>query len=328
MAHEITEIDEVATRLTPWHGLGTTLGRYMTSKEAMEHAKLAGWNVDLSPVYGRYADGTMYEVPGQYATIRTDINRHLGVVGDRYTIMQNEELFEFADALVDTGDAWYESAGSLKGNTMVFLSMKLARPIEVANIDFEPILTCATSHDGSLATQALISPIVVVCMNTLSLSVNRAKYRYQIRHTESYSDRLAEARLALQLSWKYFDGFEAEVQRLLDTDVTKKQFEDIVSELFPIGDTELRGKIADKRREALRHTYYSDPSSRPWVGSAWGVLNGVNTYELWESPIRVTSKVSDDRGLARLERHGEGFLRDNQTPLTKKAHKLLVEARP
>lgn len=328
MAHEITAIDQIATRETPWHGLGVTTGKLMTSAEVMKLAELDGWGVDLTPLTVNYPDGTVEEVPGKFATVRTDVNRMLGVVGDRYEIVQNEELFEFADALVDSGDALYESAGSLRGNTVVFLTLRLDRPVKVADVDFDPLLNVTSSHDGSYAWRAGVSPTVIVCMNTLRLAIGGAEHEYMVKHTMNAANRIAEAREALRISFEYYDGFEEEVQRLIDTDVTKRKFESIMKKLFPDGETELQGRNADQRREQIRVVYNTDPAAKPWQGSAWGVLNAVNTWEMWESEFRRSSGTSfEDPHKARLERVATKFLRGTEAPITQEAHKILVEAR-
>ena len=216
MPAEITINDGIATRTTPWHGLGVTTGKLMTSKEAMKLAKLDGWGVTVSPLEVEYPDGTREQVPNQFATVRTDTNKLLGVVGDRYEVVQNEELFEFADALVDSGDALYESAGSLRDNRVVFLTMKLDRPVKVADVDFDPLLNVTSSHDGSFAFRAGVSPTVIVCMNTLRLAIDGATHEYTIKHTSNVADRIAQARTALGISFEYYDGFELEIQKLLD----------------------------------------------------------------------------------------------------------------
>ena len=321
----------IATRQTPWHGLGVTTGKLMTSKEAMTLAKLDGWGVDVTPLTVVYPDGSTEQLSDKFATIRTDTNKMLGVVGDRYEVVQNEELFEFADTLVDSGDALYESAGSLRDNKVIFLTLKLARPVKVADVDFEPLLNVTSSHDGSFAFRAGVSPTVIVCMNTLRLAIGDAAHEYTIKHTMNVADRIAQARAALAISFDYYDGFELEIQKLIDTDLTKRKFEALMLQLVPDGKTELQGKNAAGIREGIRAVYNADDAARPWQGSAWGMLNAVNTWELWESQIRQSPGDGNGDGksghLLRLERTATKFLRGNEAPLTQEAHKLLVKVR-
>lgn len=332
MPHEIHTTDQIATRTTPWHGLGVTTGKHMTSAEAIELARLGGWEITLVPLHVTIG-GEQVEVPGKYAVVRQDTGKVLGsdignpaVVGDRYQIVPNEELFAFADALVDTGEAWYESAGSLRDNTVIFLTMKLDRPVTIADIHYEPYLSVTSSHDGSYAWRAGVSPTIIVCMNTFRLAVEGATYDYTVKHTLNVADRIAQAREALKMSFEYYDGFDAEVQALLDTEITRKRSEELLREVFPDGTSELQGKNAEKRREQVRVMYRTDPAAAPWQGTAWGLLNAINTWELWESPVRA-SKRADGNGTLRLERQAQDYLLGKDSPYTHQAHKILRKER-
>jgi phage/plasmid-like protein (TIGR03299 family) len=327
MAHEIGTYDQIAARVTPWHGLGVVTGRHMTSREALELSGLGGWHLTTVPLFAPDLEGGWVEVPGSYAVQRQDTGRVIGVVGDRYEIIPNEELFSFADALVDTGEAWYESAGSLRDNRVIFLTMKLDRPVKIANVDFEPYLNVTSSHDGSFAFRAGVSPIVIVCMNTLRLAVAGKTHEYYIKHTDRYGDRLAQARHALQMSFEYYDGFEEEIQRLIDTEVTRRRANELLAEIFPDGESERQGVNATQRRETIQKVYQTDPAARPWQGTGWGLLNAVNVWELWQRPIRMTKAVSGDPMRARLERQAVGYLNGTDTPSTDALHKLLVKER-
>jgi len=102
----------------------------------------------------------------------------LGVVGERYHVLQNEDLFSFGDNILDGGGRW-ETAGSLKGGRVVFGSLALERetvldPNGVADV-VKTYLLINTSHDGSIAIQASITPVRVVCANTLNVALNRTK---------------------------------------------------------------------------------------------------------------------------------------------------------
>lgn len=51
-------------------------------------------------------------IPGYQANVRSTDGRVLGVVSDRYKIVQNKEAFDFTNALLGEG-VRYETAGSL-----------------------------------------------------------------------------------------------------------------------------------------------------------------------------------------------------------------------
>ena len=108
MSHEVEQMvyvsNEANNRFVPWHGLGTPVEKAMTSAEALELGGL-NWEVNPKPVFTE----TGFEIPNYKANIRSSDNSVLGIVTDRYKIVQNKEAFAFTDALLD-GGVTYETA--------------------------------------------------------------------------------------------------------------------------------------------------------------------------------------------------------------------------
>jgi hypothetical protein len=103
MSAGLTASDSMfSVRVTPWHGLGAVLDRPPASvAEAIEAAGL-GWSVVKKPLAidqgSDLPDVLRYKkVRGYYATVRQDTDEELGVVGERYRIVQNHEAFAFVD---------------------------------------------------------------------------------------------------------------------------------------------------------------------------------------------------------------------------------------
>lgn len=325
MAHELTADDQMFSRVTPWHGLGVTTNRVLGLEEALELSGLGGWNVDKAPVYTKIQTRwgqKEIEIKDRYATYRSDNGKVLGTVGKGYNIVQNEELFDLAEGLLDSGEAKYETAGSLRGNRVVFITVRLDRDVKVADIEFEPYLVLASSHDGTLAARAMVTPTVVVCANTLRLATESAKYEYRIKHTNSAKAKLSQVREALGITFDTYDLFQLEVDQLLNTEVTRLQFEQIVENLFPDTESVQGMTLATNRREQVRATYMHDPAAAPYQGTGWGVINAVNTWEIWEKPIRTTSTI-DTKQNARLERVAWAHLQGKQMPYTAKTQELV-----
>jgi phage/plasmid-like protein (TIGR03299 family) len=193
------------TREKAWHGLGQTLAESpATAREAIAAAGL-DWQVQLAPCYADVG-GQRIPLEDTRATVRevwgADGVRvdSLGVVGDRYTPLQNRDAFGFFDAFIQSGEAEYEAAGSLKGGRLVWILAKLTgEEAEVgtkAGDTVRPYLLLSTSHDGTRSTSVQFTPIRVVCWNTLSASyrAENAQNSRKVRHTARAADRLAEIR--------------------------------------------------------------------------------------------------------------------------------------
>lgn len=315
-----------SAREIPWHGLGTIVPEELGSDEAIKAAEL-DWEVTLEPIYAGEEGDVL--VPNLFATVRNRKIKNrwqkdaLGVVGDRYQIVQNREMFDFSDSVAATGQARYTTAGALRKGAIVFSTMLIERPLKVAGDEFIPYLVCANSHDGSLALSAMVTPIRVVCKNTLNLAQLQAKYRWNLKHTPGIEERAIEARKSLQLTFEYLDGFEAEVEALINQEVTDRKFNAIMEKVFPKGETELQGKNREETVEAIFEARVQEDEFR---NTAWGTLNAVNTWELWGKPIRVSNHAENPDTL-RFERQAMGILKGTEAPLTQKTHRLLVASR-
>jgi len=309
----------VARKLA-WHGLGTFVPEAVQSEEALILSGL-DWTVSLEPAFA--ADGT--QVPSTKLTRRSSDGSILGVVGDRYTVFDNHELFHFGDSVAEYG-ARYESAGSLDEGRKVFATMVVERPLVIEGDAHIPYLVLASSHDGSMATRALLSPVRVVCMNTLRLAMAQSHRTFTIRHTASAPSRIEEARRALGLSFQYYDAFEEEVRELMAQAVTDKEFDKLVETIWPIDLENLKGNRNVSKRETVKSILMADPTVAPWRGTAWGALNAFNTYDQWHSPVRKTKETSQNDSVLRMERQASSVLRD-VSGLTEKVAKMLVGAR-
>ena len=150
-----------SVRTAPWHGLGEVIADAPTSEEAIRLAGL-DWNV-----YQRVlvTDSGLL-IPGFKANIRDTDDKVLGVVTDRYKVVQNREAFQFTEELLGKG-VRYETAGSLQDGKKTWILAKLPSEYIVNEDQILPYLVFFNSHDGSGSVRCAITPIRVVCQNTL-----------------------------------------------------------------------------------------------------------------------------------------------------------------
>lgn len=284
----IPGIDTMALAERAWHGYGTVVGRTMTYAEALHTAGL-DWSADLAPVTALTSHGVT-EVDTHRATYRSDTGAVLGVVGADYSPHQPAELLELARLTVDAApsDAQVEVLGSLRGGRVVFITVALPDEVTIAGDVHVPRLVWATSMDGTLATRAVATVIRAVCWNTIRASFRHARTSWAARHTSSLTGRAADARAALQLVANVSDTFRAEVEALTSQSVTTQQIGEVLSALWP-DDPAATARARDnasRRRAQVRRMYESDPRVAGWHGTAYGLVQAVSTWELWEAPRR------------------------------------------
>jgi phage/plasmid-like protein (TIGR03299 family) len=252
MAHELEsgangEVAFASLREPAWHGLGTVFESEVTTSEMLRLAHLDNWNVrlesvsNLVPDYNFVTDSFMVVRDNPFESGQRDV---LATVGQRYKVVQNDDLFAFGDNLLD-GARW-ETAGSIKDGRVVFGSLALERetvldPNGVADV-VKSYLLVHTSHDGSTAVQASVTPTRVVCQNTLNMALRGVKQTYKIRHTQTVDGKIAAAREALGLAHAYMDEFDILAQSMIQTEITKATFDKIVAAAYPRPEKDAKGR--------------------------------------------------------------------------------------
>ena len=303
MAHELEVVDGKASfasyRQPAWHKLGTVFTEPVKSHKTMlKKAHLAGWNVRAVDV-AEHFQALKGERPYVFNTTPRLIvrdNPHgqntidvLGIVGERYEVFQNEEAFALLDQIVEKQGTW-ETAGSIKGGSVVFGSMTVDReivldPKGVADRT-DLYLMVHTSHNGSKALGAMLTPVRVVCANTLNVALKGAKQQFNVRHTEKMGDRVEEARRVLGIVWNYGDVFEANARALFEAKITEDEFHKLFALAYPL---KTDGQGATTRNENMRdkcvEIYHSD-TCEGIRGTAWGALNALTERIDWHRTPR------------------------------------------
>ncbi len=194
-----------------WHGLGQIVDQYPTSAEALKFAGL-NYTVEKRRLFtydNENQNGNPdtdiiipeIEVPNFYATIRTDNETVLGVVGKDYEVVQNVDAFSFFDAIVGGDGIQYETAGALGKGERIFITAKLPDYIKVGKDDLiEQYLFLTTSHDGFGSITAAFTPVRIVCNNTLNAALRNHSNSIKIRHTANAKERLEQAHKVMGIS--------------------------------------------------------------------------------------------------------------------------------
>jgi phage/plasmid-like protein (TIGR03299 family) len=241
-------------------------------------------------------------VPDYYLNVRDDIDRVVGIVRKRYRVFQNLEAPRFLDNLVDSGDATYETAGSLHGGSQVWWLMKLPEGVSVAGDPREKLetyLLLTNSHDGSTSIVVAVVTIRVVCQNTLAWSLNKALRTMKVRHTESAKEQFMEARRSLDLGFTYQAELAEVADRMVHTAFSEGEFQTFLNSLVPTPKpiakdgrvTNQRGMtMAQNTKASISRIYHDHPSQQAIAGTLWGAVQAVQFH----SDHRTISRNTDD----------------------------------
>ena len=291
MSHEVESLAYVSNeqngRFVPWHGLGTPVGDYMTSAEALEAAGL-NWNVDARPVF---TDNGI-KIPGYVANTRDSDNSVLGIVSDKYKIVQNVDAFAFTDSLIGP-ECRYETAGSLRNGKSTFMLAKLPEK-KILGDEFGNYVCFTNTHDGTGAVKVCMTHVRVVCNNTLNLALNTSKRIWTCKHMGRMEDKLHEAEVTLGLAEEYMDNLNIVAERLANVSLSDDDIRAIVAEMFPMNDDSPDRTKANmqKAKTEFMVAYYM-PDIEKFRNTAWGILNATSDWMSHSSPQRNTSTYQE-----------------------------------
>lgn len=302
MAHEL-DITEgtasfVSANTAAWHQLGTVLDGKFTAEQAMEHGHLGGWDVRKWPAMAVNPEtGETIAREGMFDIVRNNpvVPGRVDVLGsnivsDGYQIVQNEEHAEFLNALVDESGAHFETAGALRGGAQVFITMELPEHISIGGIDpVRNYIAAMNSHDGSLSFTMMVTPVRVVCANTMNLAFGNKSHVHRVRHTtNAHKNIRQQARQALDISFNYLKDFQAEAEALINTEMTLGQFADIINREFGAGEnpTKAMATRATNRINEMIDLFEVAATNENIRHTAWAGLNALTEWSDHFSDVR------------------------------------------
>ena len=299
-------------RETPWHGLGTRVMEAPGSEDALELAGL-NWKVRQEPIY---TDNNLL-IPGYKANVRDLDDKVLGVVTDRYKVVQNDEAFAFTDGLLGEG-VRYETAGALLDGRKVWILARMPREFIINGEQISTYLVFSNTHDGSGAIKVAVTPIRVVCNNTLNLALSTAKRSWSMVHTGDVQGKMEEAKQTLFMAEKYMSRLGREFENLRKIELTDRQVMDYIKLLLPYEneDNSLHVRNINRLREDMQRRYFDAPDLKDVGNNAYRFVNAVSDFATHSEPIRRTKNFKENL----FSRTVEG------NPLIDKAYQMLCAA--
>jgi len=335
------EVEQAAFALEPaWHGLGIVIDRQITSAEALDLVPVLASEIVKVPV-----TYNGFEVQDKFFTVRVADDKPLGIVGNRYTVLQNREALDLMDSMVLGGEASYESVISLRGGSRVALVIKLkGLGVKVGGVDqVDGYLLLTNTHDGSSQIVSALTPIRVVCKNTLDWALGSAKLVHKVRHTKNMKDKIAEAKAVFDMTQTYMSEFERDATILMYEPMSDGQWEEFLGKLIVIPEKKSADKDGRSRTIALnKHaditSVWDDlaqTAAAEFSGTRWGALQAVSHYN--QRLASTSARGTKPKGMTdatwnryqarrRAENLFDRTLPDSQGNLTAEAHKILTTA--
>lgn len=216
----------------------------------------------------------------RFATVRTDNNFPLGIVGSKYEVIQNSEAFDFIDSIIGEGIADYETVGCLGNGETVFITCKIKEECLVNKEQIDNYLLLTMSHDGSSSIVIMFTPVRVVCNNTLTLALKGSRNKVTIKHTIKARERMDNAKKVLGLIDQQTLVHKEAFGELFNIHVPDDYAKHIIEKSLSVV-RDSKGNLSGKAQNTMKAAYgfYQEGLGQAdIVGTGWGVLNGVTGY--------------------------------------------------
>lgn len=278
------------TRDTPWDGLGTKIEDAPCSEEALKKAGL-DWNVVQELIF----TGKMELINGCKVNIRDTDRKPLGMVSDKYKVVQNRDAFAFTDNLLGEG-VRYETAGSLQNGKRVWLLARMPHDYIIFEDEFIPYLLFFNTHDGSGAVKVALTPIRVACKNALNFALKTARRSWSMVHTGNIMGKISEAEQTLLMAKTYMDRLEQELETLQKIKLTDTAVQDYIEKLLPLKDdsTPRKTKNVKLMQEDMKQRYFDAPDLQGMEKNAYRFLNAVSDFATHASPLRESENHKEN----------------------------------
>jgi phage/plasmid-like protein (TIGR03299 family) len=300
-----------------WHGLGQIVDKAMTAEEAIKLANL-DYEVYKTTIHPS-VDGTPNNVEAiedKFAIMRQDNNAYLGLVGSRYEIVQNRDAFGFFDAIIDSGEAIFETAGALGKGERIFVTAKLPTDMLVGGEVCEKYIVLTNSHDGSSSIIAGLTTTRVVCNNTLQAALGNMSNKVSIQHRSGAKDKLAEAHKVMNIASSYMNEVEQIFNQMTEVKVDDGQLRKYITEVMRpanvVAQTQSEQEVISARFKNQVDSIYEFALTHPTQltdaakGTLWGAYNSISGY------YNYIAKFRTDEDKFKSQMFGNGNVKINK----------------
>lgn len=296
-------------RITAWQASGLLIrgDQPLTIEQVFEEVPDIGSPVKQYPVVANGEASQKY-----LANVRECDNKILGIVGNRYRLVQNRDAFQFGADILDQTGAMIDSVGVVNGGSVVWFALKLDQEVVVAGRQDERLdtyLLISNGHDGKHAISASVVTLRLSCNNELAWAIKNAQRSFTVRHTNGLEGRLYEARKALNVAYKYTEEIAKIGERLIQQPIGMS-VDEFLSKVvrLPEDPSDRQITIAENRRAAIHSTLLNAPDLATIKDTRWGLLQAVSDWETHQASNRSSQENTREQSrMARLLNNGQPY---------------------
>lgn len=259
------------------------------------------WEVKSKPLFNE--DGNQYDK--FRANVRESDGKLLGIVTDKYEIVQNWEAFDFVDNLISEGFK-FDRAGSFRDGRSIWVMGNFPKT-QILGDDISNNIVFVNSHDGSSGVKVMMTPVRLVCSNMMNLALKRANRIWATKHTRSIFSKMEEAKYTLGLANKYIEELNFEAERLAKKKITETEIEAIFDIIYPID------KNKDSERKInnisiIKDNFvqcYNESDISQFKGTAYGAINAMSDLVSHKIPTRTSENFYENSWYRLINGHSD-----------------------
>lgn len=264
-------------------GFGNVITDAKTYDDVLVQAGL-NWTVNAHPMYTE-VDGTQIVVPNMNVIVRNEDMKPLGVVSNKYKIVNNTDAFAFTESIFNSKEIEFIRGGSFRDGRSTWLEAKITGEFSILGDTTDCYLVFKNSHDGTGAVNCFIIPTRIACSNALNFASKKAPRTWRCSHMGSPLEKIKEAQSVLLAGSTYMNAINEEAEVLNNIKLSTRQITQFIERLFPINDdmTERAKENCILRRSQLMTVYIEkddlanfDDTGYKFVSAVVDYVNHVN----------------------------------------------------
>lgn len=259
-------------------GFGEVIVNAKSYDDVLAQAGL-NWTVSAHPVYTE-VNGKQLEVPGSNIIVREVDEKPLGIVSDRYKIVNNADAFAFTESIFNSKEIEFIRGGSYRGGSSTWLEAKITGEYSILGDDVDCYLIFMNSHDGTGSVKCMIVPERIACSNALNIPLRDQSRHWRCVHSGDPMKKIDEASEILLAGSSYMNALNRECEMLQSIKISDSQVMQFINRLFPINDemSDKQKENQERRRGQLLSVFFSKEDLFEFGSTGYKFISAVADY--------------------------------------------------
>lgn len=239
------------------------------------------WTVSAVGAAAIDTDGSIITIPGRNTIIRNEDKKPLGIVSDKYKIVNNEDAFAFTESLFLSKEIEFIRGGSYRSGSATWLEAKVSGKYSILGDDVDCYLIFMNTHDGTGSVRCMIVPERIACSNALNIPLRKQSRHWRCAHNGDPLRKIEEARDVLLAGSTYMNALSEECEKLQKIKIDSNQIIPMINRLFPIDEKDMTDKQKENqelRRSQLLDVFFSKDDLTEFGSTGYKFISAVADY--------------------------------------------------